>query len=140
MHHQASLFSAWATLSLAYRWSSQTFNRNFEEMEYDSMQRRRVCESIVRVEGTTAGLSACITRQVYSLHGPLYLWHIDGHHKHLIEILRRWSTIQCKDEEYVNPLFMLKELLPDFRHASPGKFILCLGHFISGISMVITNI
>ena len=52
------------------------------------MQRRRVCESIVHVKGTTAGLSACITRQVYSLHGPLYLWHIDGHHK-----LVRWCFV-----------------------------------------------
>ena len=62
--------------------------------------------------------------------GPLYLWHIDGNYK-----LVRWHFVKhggvhgFQSKDYVNQLFVLKELLPVFRHASHGG--------VHGFSLVI---
>ena len=45
------------------------------------VQRRRLRQSIHRVRGTEGSTSRHIYRRVYSVPGPIYLWHIDGNHK-----------------------------------------------------------
>ena len=45
-------------------------------------------KSVSRVRGTTNHQAPCIYRTTYSVAGPNYLWHIDGHHK-----LIKWCLV-----------------------------------------------
>lgn len=52
------------------------------------VQRERLRRSIKRVTGTEQQNSHHIYRRTYSVPGPNYLWHIDGHHK-----LIKWKLV-----------------------------------------------
>ena len=52
------------------------------------VQRRRVRDSIHRITGSQSSLHPAIVRRTYSVPGPNYLWHVDGHHKMI-----RWRLV-----------------------------------------------